>query len=72
MSIHSGISAGNVDHECGCRTKLVCKVKDSKRIMQNWHNELFSWHRVTVYGDYREEFKEVANYLGLKIYEEDI
>lgn len=71
MSIHSGMSAGNVDHECGCRTKLVCRVADSKLIMKNWHNELFSWHRVTVYGDYRKEFIEVANYLGLKVYEED-
>lgn len=71
MSIHSGISAGNVEHESGCRTKLVCKVKDSKRIMNNWHDELFSWHRVTVYGDYRNDFIEAANYLGLKIYEED-
>ena len=71
MSIHSGISSGNVDHECGCRTKLVCRVPDSKRIMRNWHNELFSWHRVTVYGDYREDFKEIANYMKLKLYEED-
>ena len=71
MSIHSGISAGNIDHECGCRTKLVCKVENSRRIMYNWHNELFSWHRVTVFGDYRQEFMEVANYLGLTIFEED-
>lgn len=71
MSIHSGISAGNVDHESGCRTKLVCKVPNSKLIMDNWHNELFSWHRVTVYGDYRRDFIEVGKYLGLKIYEED-
>lgn len=71
MSIHTGVSIGNVDHESGCRTKLVCKVEDSKLIMRNWHSELFSWHRVTVYGDYREDFMEVANYLGLKVYEED-
>lgn len=71
MCIHTGVSNGNVNHECGCRTKLVCKVDDSKLIMRNWHNELFSWHRVTVYGDYRADFLEIANYLGLKIYEED-
>jgi L-fucose isomerase-like protein len=71
MSIHSGISAGNIDHECGCRTKLVCRVPDSKCIMRNWHNELFSWHRVTVFGDYRADLTEIANYLGLKFYEED-
>lgn len=39
--------------------------------MPNWHDELFSWHRVTVYSDYRNDFIEAANYLGLKIYEED-
>lgn len=71
MSIHSGTSIGNVDHACGCRTKLVCKVQDSQTIMNNWHNELFSWHRVTVYGDYRKELIELARYLGLKVYEED-
>lgn len=71
MAIHSGVSAGNVEHACGCRTKLVCKVPDSRRIMRNWHNELFSWHRVTVFGDYRADFMDVATYLGLKLYEED-
>lgn len=71
MSIHSGKSVGNIDCASGCRTKLVCQVNNSKRIMDNWHNELFSWHRVTVFGDYRKELIEVANYLGLKVYEED-
>lgn len=71
MSVHGGVSAGNIDHECGCRTKLVCRVPNSKLIMKNWHNEYFSWHRVTVYGDYREDFMEIAHYLGLKLYEED-
>lgn len=71
MSIHSGESIGNVDHASGCRTKLVCKVKSSRKIMENWHNELFSWHRVTVFGDYREDFFDVAKYLGLTVYDED-
>lgn len=71
MSIHSGTSAGNIDHECGCRTKLVCQVPNSRLIMDNWHDELFSWHRVTVYGNYREDFTEVCRYLGLALYQED-
>lgn len=71
MSIHSGESIGNSDCACGCRTKLVAKVSDSKKIAENWHNELFSWHRVTVYGDYRKDFIDIARYFGLKLYEED-
>ncbi|WP_428770528.1 hypothetical protein V1L52_01485 [Treponema sp. HNW] len=71
MSVHSGESIGNIDHPCGCRTKLVGRVKSSRQIMENWHNELFSWHRVTVFGDYRNDFIEIAKYLGLTVYEED-
>ena len=71
MSIHSGESIGNVDHPNGCRTKLVGRVASSKTIMDNWHNELFSWHRVTVFGDYRKDFIDIAKYYDLDIYEED-
>ena len=72
MIIHSGVSIGNIDHKCGCRTKLVESVSSGKQIMKNWHNEMFSWHRVTVIGDYRKDFTDIAKYLGLKLYEEDV
>ena len=72
MSIHSGVSIGNIDHKCGCRTKLVESVTSGKQIMRNWHNEIFSWHRVTVVGEYRKDFEDIAKYLGLKLYEEDV
>ena len=71
MSIHSGKSIGNINNKCGCRTKLVEKVPSGRQIMKNWHNELFSWHRVTVIGDYRQDFTEVAKYFGLELVEED-
>ena len=71
MSIHSGESIGNIDYASGCRTKLVAKVPSSRTLLNNWHNELFSWHRVTVFGDYRKDFLDIASYFNLAIYEED-
>jgi hypothetical protein len=71
MSIHSGESIGNIDTASGCRTKLVAKIPSSRILLNNWHNELFSWHRVTVFGDYRNDFMDIAQYFNLKVYEED-
>jgi len=34
-----------------CRTKLAAEV-DAEKILNNYHFEIFSWHRVTFYGDY--------------------
>jgi L-fucose isomerase-like protein len=69
-SIHSGTSKGNVTEESGCRTKLSAEVP-AKKLLKNWHYEKFSWHRVTVFGDYREFFTDLFAIKGLELVEED-
>ena len=71
MAVHSGIAVENVDEEKACRTKLAVKA-DAKAILANWNKGAdFGWHRITVYGDYREDFINFATLFGMKIVEED-
>jgi len=39
--------------------------------MDNYHFDLFSWHRVTCYGDHRTARLNLACLYGMEIYEED-
>jgi hypothetical protein len=69
-SIHSSRSVGNVTEEAGCRTKLSAEVP-AENVFKNWHFEKFSWHRITVFGDYRRLFKTLFTIKSLEIIEED-
>jgi len=70
FSIHQGRTVANIDDEKACRTKLAAEANVEK-IMENYHFEIFGWHRVTFYGDYRKQLINLATLYGLKIYEED-
>jgi len=70
FSIHTGKTVANVNDEKACRTKLAAEV-DAEKILNNYHFEIFSWHRVTFYGDYRKEMINLATLYGLKTYQED-
>jgi len=71
FSIHQGKTVANVEEDKACRTKLAVEV-DAEKILDNYHSEIFSWHRVTVYGDYRKQFINLAKLYRLKIIEEDM
>ena len=70
MAIHNAKSLGHVDEERACRTKLAASA-NAAQILKNWDFQTFGWHRVTFYGDFREEFLDLATLLGLKTIEED-
>lgn len=70
FAIHTGKTVANVADEKACRTKLATEV-EAERILDNYHSELFGWHRVTCYGDYRKQLIDLATLYGLKIIEED-
>ena len=36
------------------------------------HNWRWGWHRVTFYGDYRKDVKNLATLMGFQVYEEDV
>ena len=70
FSIHTGKTVANVNEDKACRTKLAAEV-NAEKILDNYHSEIFGWHRVTFYGDYRKEMINLATLYGLKIYKED-
>lgn len=56
------------DVERGCRTKITVKVDgDAEKLWQNWSNGL---HRLTVYGDLREDLKRFCRYKGMSLVNE--
>ncbi len=70
FSVHTGKTVANVNDDKACRTKLAAEV-NAEKILNNYHFEIFSWHRVTFYGNYRKEMINLATLYGLKIYQED-
>jgi len=70
FAVHNARTVANVNDDKGCRTKLAAEV-DARTVMENYHMDLFSWHRVTCYGDHRRACVNLAKLYGLKIYEED-
>lgn len=70
LAVHNARTVANVNDEKGCRTKLAAEARVQK-LLDNYHFEIFSWHRVTCYGDFRQELINLATLYGLKVYEED-
>ena len=69
LSIHVAKAIDNIYWKQLCATKLVA-VGNAKRVAERW---VYSngYHRVLIYGDFREEVKEFARLLGVKVVEED-
>ena len=65
--IHSSVSVGNAGGDAGCRSKLVASC-NARALLENW---MPMWHRVTVFGDYRQDFINFFRLKGLDICEED-
>ncbi|MCK4416885.1 MAG: hypothetical protein KAV99_01805 [Candidatus Latescibacteria bacterium] len=53
-----------------CRTKLAIKT-DAKVLFENVDWKTFGNHRVAFYGDYRQEFKDLAKLIGFEVVEKD-
>lgn len=71
FAIHSGRTVANVNDDKGCRTKLAAEV-NAQAILDNYRSDLFSWHRVTCYGDFRRDCLNLARLYDLEVHEEDI
>lgn len=67
MVVHTGKAIGNSDEPKACRTKLVVKA-NAKPLLRNWD---LGWHRVTVYGDWKEQAMNISRLLGIDVFEED-
>ena len=58
-------------HPLLCRTKLVAKVDNAKRIQELFSPGEYGIHRSATLGDLREPIRDVAVLLGFQIMEED-
>ncbi len=66
--IHQAKTAENVDEDRACRTKLAAEViGDIYKLMGNWQG---GWHRVTFYGDHKQQVRNLAALIGFEIVEE--
>jgi len=54
-----------------CRTKLAVKA-DAKKLLERVDWKTFGVHRVAFFGDWREEFKNIAKLIGFETIEKDI
>lgn len=70
FSIHTGMAVGNVSLDRGCRTKLAVQA-DVPSIIDRWDMEVFGWHKVTLYGDWRQKLWNLARLKGMLIFDED-
>ena len=53
-----------------CKTKLAFKT-NTKALLENVNPKSFGLHRVVFYGDYRQEFKDLATLIGFEVVEKD-
>jgi len=68
LVMHSGKTVANIDDEKACRTKLATEANVEK-ILETYR---WGWHRVTFFGNWRKEVKDLATLMGLHVYEEDV
>jgi len=66
--MHQAKTVGNNPSDLACRTKLEGLVKgDIEKLTEHWS---MGWHRVTFYGDLKEQVKELCGRLKLQLIEE--
>lgn len=52
-----------------CRSKFTTKVKDARKMADNW---FYGLHRVVLYGDHLDDMRRLGRFLGLKVLEEGV
>jgi hypothetical protein len=53
-----------------CRNKLAIRT-DAQKLFENVDWPTFGWHKVAFYGDYRQQFKDLAKLIGFEVVEDD-
>jgi len=54
-----------------CRTKLVTKVDDARKIQKHFSPDEYGIHRAATFGDLRQDIKDLAILIGYEVVEED-
>jgi len=66
--IHQGRTVANIDDDKACRTKLAAEVRNFDKLFNEWDQH--GWHRVTFYGDYKQDVETISALLGFNVIEE--
>ena len=54
-----------------CRTKLIVKVDDAKKLQKHFSPDEYGIHRAGTLGDLRQKIKDLATLIGFEVMEED-
>jgi hypothetical protein len=66
--LHQGKTVANIDEDKACRTKLAVEVKgDIEKLFGRWAH---GWHRVTFYGDIKDQVQALCKALDITLTEE--
>jgi hypothetical protein len=65
--MHTAKTVANIDDDKACRTKLAAEIPNAQKMLEGWSQ---GWHRVTVYGDYRNRMRTLGQLLGFNVVEE--
>lgn len=66
---HQGLTVDNDPDDRACRTKLCAEpIGDIEKLFTQW--DQWGWHRVTFYGDLKEEVYGLADAIGWNVVEE--
>ncbi len=65
--VSTGEVSGNIDAPRGCRTKIVTRVADARKLVEGWSGGL---HRVIFYGDHVEAVRRMGRLMGFKVVQE--
>ena len=66
---HQAVATGNDPDDRACRTKLEAEpVGDFEKLYTMW--DVWGWHRVTAYGDFKDSIHGLADAAGWKVIEE--
>ena len=67
LLVSSGEATVNIDGPRGCRTKIVTKVADARKMVEGYTGGL---HRVVFYGDHVPQLQRLARLTGIEIVKE--
>ena len=67
LLVSTGEATANVDSPRGCRTKIVTKVADARKMADGYTGGL---HRVMFYGDHTAQLERLARLAGIEIVRE--
>ncbi len=65
--VSTGEVTANMDAARGCRTKIVTRVADARKLVEGWNAGL---HRVIFYGDHIEAARRMGRLMGFKVIQE--